>query len=50
MSFLDDLYDNLARRQEKENRRAKRSQTVENYEEYTYTGPSSAIVLFGMLF
>lgn len=42
----DDLYDNIARQQEKENRRKKRSQTIEAYEEHTFTGPSSALVLF----
>ena len=45
--FLDDLYDNIARNQEKENRRKKRTQTIDQYEEHTYTGPSSALILFG---
>jgi len=44
--FLDDLYDNIARNQEKENRRKKRTQTIDQYEEHTYTGPSSALILF----
>jgi cell division control protein 45 len=42
----NDLYDNIARQQEKENRRKKRTQTIEQYEEHTFTGPSSALVLF----
>ena len=48
--FLDDLYDNIARNQEKENRRKKRTQTIDQYEEHTYTGPSSALILFGKRF
>ena len=40
----------IARRQEKEARRQKRSQTIEDYEQFTFTGPSSAIVLFGKFF
>ena len=47
--FLDDLYDNIARNQEKENRRKKRTQTIDQYEEHTYTGPSSALILFGKI-
>ena len=49
-TFLDDLYDNIARNQEKENRRKKRTQTIDQYEEHTYTGPSSALIVFGKFF
>ena len=49
-TFLDDLYDNIARNQEKENRRKKRTQTIDQYEEHTYTGPSSALIVFGEFF
>ena len=50
LTFLDDLYDNIARNQEKENRRKKRTQTIDQYEEHTYTGPSSALIVFGEYF
>ena len=46
----DDLYDNLARRQEKENRRNERTAKIEEYEEYTWTGPSTAITVFGIFY
>ena len=44
---LDGLYDNLARRQEKDNRRKLRAGRIDEYEEYTWTGPSTAITIFG---
>jgi len=44
----EDLYDNIARQQEKETRRKKREETIAGYETYTYTGPSTAIVLFDL--
>jgi len=44
----DGLYDNLARRQEKENRRKLRGQRIDEYEEYTWTGPSTAITIFDL--
>jgi len=42
----DELFDNIAEREEKRNRRKKREETIQNYETYTYTGPSTAIVIF----
>lgn len=40
------IYDNLARRQEKENKRKIRGQRIDEYEEYTWAGPSTAITIF----
>ena len=40
----------MARQREKETRRKKREETIAGYETYTYTGPSTAIVLFGQFY
>ena len=40
----------MAEREEKRNRRKKREETIQSYETYTYTGPSTAIVIFGTYF